>query len=390
MKALFFLPTLRNYSDLFFMLQELSCRLHELYVLVGIIDAEFDSTNYPNLHVIEIGFRNGQRIRNLKRTYSLSMRLIKAKGINIVHDTFGNFLPIMVLHRSRPHPVYCASFFCAERWRIRHVWSTFGILKLLKNRMTLPMFYGALIQWLVCHFADVIIVQAKGLIERFAPYNHVSPDKFAILPNNVHTEFWKPSPRNHEIDTLKSLRLLYAGGIDHSRGIFVLIDTMNQLKMLGINASLTVGGTWGPFAHEKAISLVKELALDGQIDFCGRLNRDQMHSAYCSQDIFIYQTINDGSPRCVFEAASCGIPIIASHHPGIDLLDPDGHYIHFTQFGDVDAIVKHIETFLHNRHKWLQMADVGRFGMRERFGNVAVAQKYQDLYNKITIQSQPI
>ena len=102
--------------------------------------------------------------------------------------------------------------------------------------------------------------------------------------------------------------------------------------------------------------------------------------AHQEHDIFLYQSDYDGSPRSVIEALSSGIPAIIAHHPGTDVLDPEGKYIAFTDYSDVDTILKNIEDYIANPAKWIKRAETGRNIIIENFSTKVVAKKYFEFY----------
>ena len=62
----------------------------------------------------------------------------------------------------------------------------------------------------------------------------------------------------------------------------------------------------------------------------------------------------------MLEAISSGLPVIASHHPGIDVLDPKGEYISFTEFGNTSQIIDQVATMVNSKSMLEKASSNGR------------------------------
>jgi len=166
-----------------------------------------------------------------------------------------------------------------------------------------------------------------------------------------------------------------------------LIEVVRLLDRLGIPAKLTIVGRSHSSELKLMTALIHKFGLESRVDICGRLPREEVRQKYRSHDLFIYQSMDDGSPRTVLEALACGIPTIASRHPGIDVLDPNGEIIQFTEYGDVDRIVELVQEFSDHRQIWRERAIEGRNHIVESFDSKVVAKAYRDFYLMATGKS---
>ena len=107
-----------------------------------------------------------------------------------------------------------------------------------------------------------------------------------------------------------------------------------------------------------------------------------MKERYNSADALVYQTINDGSPRVVLEAMSCGLPVVASNHPGIDILDPDSKIISFTSFCDEKSMKAEIVQLIENPDMGMRVGEAGRAMVREKFDTKPIAKQYAIFYEE--------
>ncbi len=385
MRVLFFLPNLSSYLDRARTLMEVSQGLDRLILMVGRLDAAMDTSAYHRFTLVDAGFRRGNRLYNLAKANWLGRKLVRSQAINILHDTFGTFPPLFMIKRYLRNVTCCSSFFTLNGWRLRHVWSDVPTIRLLMHPSTAMMYYGLWLEHLTCRYADHVIVQAPGLVARLKEYVSQPRARVDVLANSVDTDFWRPPPEhapNKDVDDTP-VRILFIGTIDRSRGALVLIEVLHLLKLRGIPATLTMVGAWERLTRGPAMDLIRQYGVGDQVLFAGQLPRSELLDNFHRHDLFLYQTNNDASPRVVLEALATGLPIIASHHPGIDVIDPKGESIAFTEYGDAERIVDLVDTFSSNRREWSERARIGRQIAVERFSCKAIARQYLAFYRSI-------
>ena len=386
-RILFFLPSVRPYIDRIRMLAEVAEEADRFVLLIGHDDGLADHPDRDRLDVEIASFGRGGRPANLWRANRTASRLIKGERINIVHDTFGNLLPLMHMKRRFPEVSFCTSLFNLIGWRAEHVWGGMPLHRLLRSRGGALMYVNRWVEHRTVNRADHVIVQAPGLIPRLREYADVPDERLNVVTNNVDTEFWRPpSKRIAYGDDHQELRLLYIGGIGPSRGGPAMLDMLASLVEKGIDAKLTIIGGWERYAENVIRKRVRELALGDRVSFPGRVSREGVRDAFYRNDLFVYQTINDGSPRIVLEAMASGIPILASHHPGTDVLDPDEEIISFTDYSDVPMMIGLAEKFIDDPRSFWVRAGLGRDTVIKKFSPVPVSRQYLDLYEKVLLR----
>jgi glycosyltransferase involved in cell wall biosynthesis len=237
----------------------------------------------------------------------------------------------------------------------------------------------------ICAAADYVVLQAHGLTDHLLEDGRVPSSKVRILTNSVDTGFWspgngRPPPNGHQ----RECRLLFVGGIDVSKGMVAMIETLHLLKEWGHPARLTIVGKWGHAAKSAAFRLLDRYGVGNKIDLLPRTSREELRQVYRDADLFLYQTINDGSPRVVLEALACGLPVIASRHPGIDVIDPGEDFIAFTDFGDANQMARFVRDFSERPDFWQQRAKAGRQAVDDRFSIPTVARQYVEFYQSLT------
>jgi glycosyltransferase involved in cell wall biosynthesis len=309
--------------------------------------------------------------------------LVSEGGVDVVHDTFGALLPLVWRKRRHPSVWFLTSLHGLVAWRSRHVWSQLSTWYLLRHHRS--TFLKQWIEKKICLSADRIFVQAPGLVDRVLEDIPVARERIGVLLNSVDTDYWvRPDPPLRERTAGDKCRLLFVGGIDYSRGIFVLIEVMRLLKEQACPAHLTIVGRWGALAKDEALGSISDHGLENDISIVPPLGREGLRELYRDSDMFLYQTNNDGTPRVVLEALACGLPVVASRHPGIDVIDPQDDFIAFTDFGDADRMARFVLDFSERPDLWQERANAGRHAVDDRFSIPAVARQYVEFYQALT------
>ncbi len=384
----FFLPNSRDYEDRIRLLMALSNHVESVTLFLGINDGRVDGADLERFSVCEVGFIRGFKLVNLVKSMLAVRAVYLAKGLDVVHDTSGNLILFFILARVRKFScLLVSSFFTLERWRIENVWKPAGYstFSLVTNLTTARMFLGSWFQGMISKLADRVVLQAPGLIGRVTKYCDIDPQDVSVLTNNVDTCYWRPVGNHSPTDGFSPKKLLYVGGLDHTRGLIPVLNTLHMCKKSGLNLHLTLVAKPGMMSESDIRSLVENLGLSEEVVFKNGLTRQHMRNTYNESDILIYQTINDGSPRVVLEAISCGLPVIASTHPGIDILDPKKEYILFTEFGDTEEMYRLIKSVLSDHGPETSISVKGREKILKCFSTEAVAQDYARFYNEFAV-----
>ena len=382
-RALFFLPNIRGYPDRVSLLKEVSRGLDGLTLLVGQMDAEVDTAGYDRFTVVDAGFRRGWLPRNMWRASRMAEEMVRDAGVDVVHDTFGALLPLFWRKRRHPSAWYLTSLYNLVAWRSRHVWGQVSVWYFLRQNKR--MFFKRWIERQICLSADSVVLQAPGLVGRLLEDVPIPRERVRVLLNSVDTDFWSPrDPPLKEQTAQDECRVLFVGGIDYSRGIFALIEMIRLLKKHACPARLTIVGRWGALGKEEALALISNHGFEKDISFLPTLGRERLRELYRDSDVFVYQTNNAGTPRVVLEALACGLPVVASRHPGIDVIDPGDDFIAFTDFGDANQMARFVRDFSERPEIWQQRAKAGRQAVEDRFSIPTVARQYVEFYQSLT------
>ena len=101
-------------------------------------------------------------------------------------------------------------------------------------------------------------------------------------------------------------------------------------------ARLLIVGT-GP-ERERLQVLALHLGLQEQVAFCGEIPWPQLNAYLSAADVFVLSTVNEGFGISLVEAATAGLPIIATGLGPITELRDSGLGVWLVKRGDVDSL----------------------------------------------------
>lgn len=128
-----------------------------------------------------------------------------------------------------------------------------------------------------------------------------------------------------------SVKILSSGVFFPYRNYETLVAVVENLKNKNVNVHLDVIGAVdrAPAYSEKIINSVKEKQLENEITIWGQVDDAKYTELHNGADMFAFININQSWGLAVFEAMSCGLPVIVSESVGaIELLH-----------NDIDAII---------------------------------------------------
>jgi len=171
-------------------------------------------------------------------------------------------------------------------------------------------------------FADTILTASK---ESF----RLPSKKIIVTGHGIDTGLFKPdiSKLNFDRDSKFNFRILSVGRIALVKNYEILIDAAKILKDKGINFSVTMVGEApleGDRNYEVEIrSKIKNLGLENNFNFVGKVNHNDLPKYYQSHDIFIHLSKTGSLDKTILEAMSCGMKVLSSSDVSKPFLPPE-------------------------------------------------------------------
>ncbi|MGQ8870459.1 glycosyltransferase [Myroides sp. TSA_177.3] len=179
-------------------------------------------------------------------------------------------------------------------------------------------------------------------------------DKISNINSNVSTI--RPMIGFSELDIIVeknfsnyvSLRLLYVGRIVFDKGVFELVDAVQNLRQKGYNISLSFVGD-GP--DNKALKKkVSDFQLDDSVSFLGMISdKEELKYIYYEHDVFVLPTYHEGFPRVLYEAMIMHLGIVTTFVGTIDYLMVHNDNCLRIEVRSIDSIVNEVKKLYEDR-----------------------------------------
>lgn len=227
------------------------------------------------------------------------------------------------------------------------------------------------------------------------------PDKFSEIPYGVYLDKFHVLP--HDIDELRILRdkynikekdrvIMFLGGLDEAhkfKGIDVLLRSLAQndqyqnsrypKSMLNVKCLICGGGDLRPKYEE----LAKQLKIDKNVIFAGRVPDEELILHYNLADIFILPSLDKSEAFGIvlLEAMACGVPVMASDLPGVRSVFENGKQGYTIAPGSERHLRGKLEEFLKYPQTRLKMGREARMLVEKKYNWEQVAEKIKKIFS---------
>jgi len=169
----------------------------------------------------------------------------------------------------------------------------------------------------------------------------------------------------------------YVGQLIARKRVSTLIEAFHRLSLPNVRLCL-IGE--GPLRADLE-NLVSSLGESGRVTFLGY--RDDRIALLKGLDLFVLPSELEGIPRCLMEAMSAAVPVIASDIPGCrELVEPGVTGLLFAP-GDATALCRQMGTLLGDPALRERLAGKGRERVRDGYSAARMAEKYAELYERL-------
>jgi glycosyltransferase involved in cell wall biosynthesis len=122
-------------------------------------------------------------------------------------------------------------------------------------------------------------------------------EKITRIPNGIDTSAWQTTTSPSSVT-----RFLFLGRLEASKGVYELIEAVNQLRREHPGVSLAVAGEGE--ARDDLERRCEELELTSTVRFMGRVPYETLGDVFNDCDCLVLPSYSEGMPLSVFEAAA--------------------------------------------------------------------------------------
>lgn len=228
--------------------------------------------------------------------------------------------------------------------------------------------------------ATRIIVKSERIRDTYLKRGIGSPDQYELIYHGVETAAFRRAADNEgpsDDGEAEPTRLLFVGRLAEGKGLFDLLDAVEQMDDLDVQLDI-VGG--GPLEDEVGREVCHR-DLEDIVAVHGY--RDDIPSVMATADVLVLPSYREGTPRVITEARAAGLPVVATDIAGIPEMIRDGETGYLVAPGDVDSLRGRLEELVKSPELRRRMGSKTREGLEE-FERDMAAQAYRDLYRDLS------
>lgn len=173
--------------------------------------------------------------------------------------------------------------------------------------------------------------------------------KILMIPHGVDLENFQPVPKSDGV-----FRILFVAGISLRKGVQYLLEAVKQLRLPNSEVVLL-----GGMSDEIRLILKR---YEGLFRYEGIVSRQNLYRYYSQGSVYVLPSLEEGMALTVLEAMACGVPVIVSHHTGVESVVRDGREGFIVPIRDVEHLKEKL-LYLHENEA--SRAEMGRLA-RER------------------------
>jgi glycosyltransferase involved in cell wall biosynthesis len=232
---------------------------------------------------------------------------------------------VMTLHGLEERRVYVQS----REVKKGRAWNFRFRNRLWHRFYTFPLYRGAI------RTADGAHAYSRDVWNLLLLKYNLDSDRTAYIPNGADSRFYLP----RTYDSVRPLKLLYAGTWLDQRGIFYLRDALERLAAKIPGLTMTFAGCGSPpetiqefFGPKLASTVVVQPVVPAE----------RMQELYATHDVFLFPSLIEGLPTVLLEAMASGMPVITTETCGMQDIVEDGYnglLIPTTDAGAIESAV---------------------------------------------------
>jgi glycosyltransferase involved in cell wall biosynthesis len=176
------------------------------------------------------------------------------------------------------------------------------------------------------------------------------------------------------------INLLSSGVFFPYRNYETQIEVVKILKGKGYHIELNIIGPTELDRQyaDKIINLISKNKLDNEVKVRGQVSEDSYKQLHANSDIFMFINVDQSWGLAVFEAMSCGLPVIVSNSVGATEILQDGYDSIFVDPLDAQLIANKIELLVKDANTYLHYVKNGiEFSKRYTWDNAYSQHMYK-------------
>lgn len=226
-------------------------------------------------------------------------------------------------------------------------------------------------EFLSCHRAAAVCVPTADdrdyLVRRYLARS----SKIHLHPNWIETERFRPMP-----DVPKSpRRVVFVGRLAPQKQPHLLLEAARRIPGLEI---LVIGD--GPMREELQRTAEREGL---QLNFAGRVQNEAIPELLNTAHAFFLPTTHEGSPKALYEAMACGLPVVSTNVVGVKPAFEHGVEGCQHDSDDIAGMSESLRNLIEEPERARAMGEKGRSRVVENFSIQRAIDREVELFRRV-------
>jgi glycosyltransferase involved in cell wall biosynthesis len=237
---------------------------------------------------------------------------------------------------------------------------------------------------------DAIVANSDGVLRDTVAHEGIAPERICVIRNGARI------PATLLPEVRDSIRGRWGAGPDR----VVIGCIANYKPKKGLDAVVAVASIVTAAVPESMFVLIGEgplrPSLQRQIDEAGLTNRVLLNGmepdgaqVVGGFDIALQASLSEGLPNALLEAATAGVPVVATNVGGTAEVVADGSTGRLVEPGDNAVMAEALIWLATSRDRRMRFGDAGRALVAERFGMDRFVAETIDLYEQVLARRAP-
>ncbi len=234
---------------------------------------------------------------------------------------------------------------------------------------------------------DLIVFLSRWAESEFKA---IYPARTRVVRSGSDPQRFRPGGDRNKIRTRfgysdQDFVVLWLGIVMPHRRLQDAIHAINHLKSRGNTVRLLVAGSGQTFPEyfESLQNLTKELNVEKEVTFAGKVPDDEMRDFYCACDAFLFPNENQTWGLAVLEAMACGCPVLVSRGAAVHEVLTDGQDALLFPARDPEALAAKIQMLVAHPEQRTRIAEAGMQLVRTRFNWERFAEQMVAIFDQV-------
>ncbi len=204
------------------------------------------------------------------------------------------------------------------------------------------------VEWWLANRVDALITCSEAMRREVAHLFEVPDEAITVIHNGIEERNWyvkgEHVARVRAAHSPDGPMLLFFGRLEWEKGVQDLLDALPEIRRRHPGTRLVVAGAGRH--RDELVAQTARLSLDDAVEFVGHLPDAELRAVLSAADAVVLPSRYEPFGIVALEAAAAQAPLVASTAGGLGELVVDGETGLAFAPGDVDGIVRAVDTVL--------------------------------------------